>query len=543
MRPSRRRRGLGRLDARAAAARRRRRVGHRRRRPTRAKRLRDAIGGRPGRRQRCRCGGTAPGRATWRSSAAGRATPGLITTRGRALLAQADVVVVDRLAPRALLDELDDDVEVIEAGKAPHAHTLTQAPDRGRARRPGPRRAARRPAQGRRPLRARPRRRGGARLRRRRRPRRGRPGRDLGGRRPGARRDPGDPPRSRPRLHGASPSTTPTSTGTPLAAVEGTLVLLMGVGRLAEAAAALVAAGLAAGDARRRGRGRHAPRSSAPRSPPWPTSPRSPRRAACAPPPSSSSARSSACLRARGPRSVRQSARTPTCRGPGGAREPGPAACRTVDEVVEALRRRGRDAAVGLARSRRARRWLMAVAAAGHGRRRRAVPAGAGVPRARGRPSRLRASARSPTSSVPDGDARRTPGDRALATGWRRPAAPPTTPSSSPPSAPVTRRMRPGLRGRGRRAGRARSASRSSRRTPRPAPTARRQCTSRTSGTTGHRIARRVAVPRTGRAARPCGRRGVAARRRRPSQTPLGAAPCVVDLLVARAATLRGRAG
>ncbi|HYN74742.1 MAG TPA: uroporphyrinogen-III C-methyltransferase [Candidatus Limnocylindria bacterium] len=52
---------------------------------------------------------------------------GLITTRGRALLAAADVVVVDRLAPRELLDELDDDVEVIDAGKAPHAHTLTQS--------------------------------------------------------------------------------------------------------------------------------------------------------------------------------------------------------------------------------------------------------------------------------------------------------------------------------------------------------------------------------------------------------------------------------
>jgi uroporphyrin-III C-methyltransferase/precorrin-2 dehydrogenase/sirohydrochlorin ferrochelatase len=57
----------------------------------------------------------------------GPGDPGLITTRGRALLAQADVVVVDRLAPRALLEELDDDVEVVEAGKAPHAHTLTQA--------------------------------------------------------------------------------------------------------------------------------------------------------------------------------------------------------------------------------------------------------------------------------------------------------------------------------------------------------------------------------------------------------------------------------
>lgn len=56
----------------------------------------------------------------------GPGDPGLITTRGRRALAEADVVVVDRLAPRALLDELGDDVEVIEAGKSPHAHTLTQ---------------------------------------------------------------------------------------------------------------------------------------------------------------------------------------------------------------------------------------------------------------------------------------------------------------------------------------------------------------------------------------------------------------------------------
>jgi uroporphyrin-III C-methyltransferase/precorrin-2 dehydrogenase/sirohydrochlorin ferrochelatase len=56
----------------------------------------------------------------------GPGDPGLITTRGRVLLSRADVVIVDRLAPRALLDELDDDVEIIDAGKAPHAHTLTQ---------------------------------------------------------------------------------------------------------------------------------------------------------------------------------------------------------------------------------------------------------------------------------------------------------------------------------------------------------------------------------------------------------------------------------
>ncbi|GEL93743.1 uroporphyrinogen-III C-methyltransferase [Cellulomonas composti] len=56
----------------------------------------------------------------------GPGDPGLITTKGRRALAQADVVVVDRLGPRGLLAELDADVEVIEAGKAPHAHTLTQ---------------------------------------------------------------------------------------------------------------------------------------------------------------------------------------------------------------------------------------------------------------------------------------------------------------------------------------------------------------------------------------------------------------------------------
>lgn len=56
----------------------------------------------------------------------GPGDPGLITTRGRRLLAQADVVVVDRLAPRALLAGLDDDVEVIEAGKSPDAHTISQ---------------------------------------------------------------------------------------------------------------------------------------------------------------------------------------------------------------------------------------------------------------------------------------------------------------------------------------------------------------------------------------------------------------------------------
>jgi uroporphyrin-III C-methyltransferase / precorrin-2 dehydrogenase / sirohydrochlorin ferrochelatase len=57
----------------------------------------------------------------------GPGDPGLITVLGRRLLAEADVVVTDKLAPRALLAELDPDVEVIDAGKQPHAHNLTQS--------------------------------------------------------------------------------------------------------------------------------------------------------------------------------------------------------------------------------------------------------------------------------------------------------------------------------------------------------------------------------------------------------------------------------
>jgi len=56
----------------------------------------------------------------------GPGDPELITVRGRRLVAEADVVIVDRLAPRALLDELPDGVELIDSGKAAHRHNLTQ---------------------------------------------------------------------------------------------------------------------------------------------------------------------------------------------------------------------------------------------------------------------------------------------------------------------------------------------------------------------------------------------------------------------------------
>jgi uroporphyrin-III C-methyltransferase/precorrin-2 dehydrogenase/sirohydrochlorin ferrochelatase len=56
----------------------------------------------------------------------GPGDPGLITVRGRQLLAQADVVIADRLAPRTLLDELAQDVEVIDAAKIPYGRSLAQ---------------------------------------------------------------------------------------------------------------------------------------------------------------------------------------------------------------------------------------------------------------------------------------------------------------------------------------------------------------------------------------------------------------------------------
>jgi len=50
----------------------------------------------------------------------------LITVRGRRLLAEADVVVADHLAPQGLLDELAADVELIDASKIPYGRAMAQ---------------------------------------------------------------------------------------------------------------------------------------------------------------------------------------------------------------------------------------------------------------------------------------------------------------------------------------------------------------------------------------------------------------------------------
>jgi uroporphyrin-III C-methyltransferase / precorrin-2 dehydrogenase / sirohydrochlorin ferrochelatase len=56
----------------------------------------------------------------------GPGDPGLITVRGRQLLAAADVVIADRLAPRSLLAELGPDVEIVDAAKVPRGAAVAQ---------------------------------------------------------------------------------------------------------------------------------------------------------------------------------------------------------------------------------------------------------------------------------------------------------------------------------------------------------------------------------------------------------------------------------
>ena len=56
----------------------------------------------------------------------GPGDPDLVTVAARRALGQADVVVTDRLAPRALLDELPADVELIDVTKLPRGRAAAQ---------------------------------------------------------------------------------------------------------------------------------------------------------------------------------------------------------------------------------------------------------------------------------------------------------------------------------------------------------------------------------------------------------------------------------
>jgi uroporphyrin-III C-methyltransferase/precorrin-2 dehydrogenase/sirohydrochlorin ferrochelatase len=73
---------------------------------------------------------TWPGSAESRAGVAlvggGPGDPELITVKGRRLLAAADVVIVDHLAPGLLLDELRTEVELIDASKLPYGPARAQ---------------------------------------------------------------------------------------------------------------------------------------------------------------------------------------------------------------------------------------------------------------------------------------------------------------------------------------------------------------------------------------------------------------------------------
>ena len=204
--------------------------------------------------------------------------------RGRRLLAQADVVVADRLGPAVLLDELPPDVEVIDAAKMPRGRSMAQEADQRAAGRP---RAGR--ASGWSGSRAATRSSSAAAWRRSRRcaaagvPVDGRPRHHQRDRRARAGRHPGHPPRAWPTSSPSSPATcrpgdrSRWSTGPPSRRLRGTLVVLMGVETAPAIAAALVAHGRAprhAGRHRQRGLDPDAAhRADAPSPgcpPPWP---------------------------------------------------------------------------------------------------------------------------------------------------------------------------------------------------------------------------------------------------------------------------------
>ena len=56
----------------------------------------------------------------------GPGDPGLITVRGRQAVAEADVVVVDHLAPQSLVASLPPEVEVVDASKLPRGRAMAQ---------------------------------------------------------------------------------------------------------------------------------------------------------------------------------------------------------------------------------------------------------------------------------------------------------------------------------------------------------------------------------------------------------------------------------
>ena len=58
---------------------------------------------------------------------AGPGDPELITVRGLKLLRRADVVIHDRLIGQALLEEVPNEAEIVDVGKTPVDHRLSQS--------------------------------------------------------------------------------------------------------------------------------------------------------------------------------------------------------------------------------------------------------------------------------------------------------------------------------------------------------------------------------------------------------------------------------
>ena len=100
--------------------------------PRRAAAVRDAVlaaldsGTLPVRRVRQTTPSDAPATGRVALVGGGPGAEDLITVRGRALLAEADVVVTDRLGPRSLLGTLAAEVEVVDVGKTPGNHPVSQ---------------------------------------------------------------------------------------------------------------------------------------------------------------------------------------------------------------------------------------------------------------------------------------------------------------------------------------------------------------------------------------------------------------------------------
>jgi uroporphyrin-III C-methyltransferase/precorrin-2 dehydrogenase/sirohydrochlorin ferrochelatase len=67
-----------------------------------------------------------PGRGRVVLVGGGPGDVGLLTVRGRQALAEADVVVTDRLGPRSVLASLGRDIEVVDVGKTPYHHPVPQ---------------------------------------------------------------------------------------------------------------------------------------------------------------------------------------------------------------------------------------------------------------------------------------------------------------------------------------------------------------------------------------------------------------------------------